>query len=79
MEMTTMTNRNEYAKDRTYINSSNDLISPADKVKLDNFRDVRINHPILRQSFDELWEAVNNYNDGSLILLFGSSGVGKKL
>lgn len=72
-----MTNHNEYAKDRTYINSSNDLISPADRVKLKNFRDMRINHPILRQSFDELWEAVNNYNDGSLILLFGSSGVGK--
>jgi energy-coupling factor transporter ATP-binding protein EcfA2 len=45
--------------------------------KLDYFRNSKINHPILNRSFEELWQAVKGCNDGSLILLYGPTGIGK--
>jgi len=45
--------------------------------KLDYFRSRKISHPKLNKAFDELWEAIKSYNDGSLILLYGPTGVGK--
>lgn len=45
--------------------------------KLDYFRSVKISHPKLNKAFEDLWEAVKSYDDGSLILLYGPTGVGK--
>lgn len=54
-----------------------ELLNDSNEAKLKYFQNLKINHPILSQSFEELWEAVKSYNDGSLILLFGPTGVGK--
>jgi len=53
------------------------LLNQPVQAKLNYFRDLKITHPILTQTFEELWESTNYYNEGSLILLFGPTGVGK--
>jgi ABC-type nitrate/sulfonate/bicarbonate transport system ATPase subunit len=54
-----------------------ELLNQSVEAKLDYFRNLKITHPILTQVFEELWESTNYYNEGSLILLFGPTGVGK--
>jgi predicted AAA+ superfamily ATPase len=54
-----------------------ELLSQPIQLKLAYFRDVKIGHPKLNKGFDDIWEAINSYNPGSLVLLFGPTGVGK--
>jgi energy-coupling factor transporter ATP-binding protein EcfA2 len=54
-----------------------EILSQPMQSKLNYFRNQKISHPKLDKAFDELWEAVKSYNDGSLILLYGPTGVGK--
>lgn len=58
-------------------NSQGEPSNKTYETRLREFQNLKINHPILNESFEELWEAVKSYNDGSLILLFGPTGVGK--
>jgi DNA polymerase III delta prime subunit len=54
-----------------------ELLNQSIEARLNYFRGLKITHPILTQTFEELWESANYYNEGSLILLFGPTGVGK--
>lgn len=54
-----------------------ELLDQPIEARLSYFRNLKITHPILTQIFEELWESVSYYNEGSLILLFGPTGVGK--
>lgn len=54
-----------------------ELLSASKDDRLKYFRELTIAHPLLKDAFETLWRAVKTYNEGSMILVYGPTGVGK--
>jgi energy-coupling factor transporter ATP-binding protein EcfA2 len=52
------------------------LFQPIQK-RLEYFQSVKLKHPILEETVDKLWEAINSNFSNSIILVYGPTGVGK--
>ena len=60
--------------DRKFPNS---LLKKSDEKKLEYFRDYEVKHPILEEIYNKVSRLLKDLRPGSLILVYGSSGVGK--
>jgi hypothetical protein len=54
-----------------------ELLSEAPDARLAYFRNKVIGHPHLRETHQKLWRAIDQLTPGSLIFVFGPTGVGK--
>jgi Cdc6-like AAA superfamily ATPase len=61
----------------TPILSPRDLLKKTSKARLEDFKSFTIKHPLLLQALDELCSAILDPIPGSIIFLFGLTGVGK--
>lgn len=53
------------------------LLSAANSERLEYFRAFTIKHPLLLRAYEELWCAIRDSNPGSIIFIYGPTGVGK--
>lgn len=53
------------------------LLNKPPKERLDGFRAFTVKHPLLLQSFEELWCAIRGSIQGTIIFIYGPAGVGK--
>ena len=56
---------------------SQELLTASDADKINYFTNFTVVHRLLKQTYEELLDAVNNPGGASLIFLFGPTGVGK--
>ena len=54
-----------------------DLLSQPPSVRIQQFRDFAVAHPLLVEAKDRLMEAITESAPNSLIIVFGPTGVGK--
>jgi len=53
------------------------LLNKHPKERLDSFRAFTVKHPLLLRSFEELWCAIRDSIQGTIIFIYGPAGVGK--
>ena len=53
------------------------LLNKPRKERLEGFRAFTAKHPLLLQAFEELWCAIRDSGQGSIIFIYGPAGVGK--
>jgi energy-coupling factor transporter ATP-binding protein EcfA2 len=53
------------------------LLAASNKERLEYFRAFTIKHPLLSRAHEELWCAIRDSNPGSIIFIYGPTGVGK--
>ncbi len=53
------------------------LLNKPPKERLDGFRNFTVKHPLLLRSFEELWCAIRDSTQGTIIFIYGPAGVGK--
>lgn len=53
------------------------LVKKSKKERLETFRAFKVQHPLLERAYDELLCAIRDSNPGSIIFIYGPTGVGK--
>lgn len=54
-----------------------EILGKSKEERLRHFQDYAVAHPILDETFNRLWRAIKDPKPGSLVLVYGPSGVGK--
>lgn len=54
-----------------------DVLKRSKQERLNAFKGFKVQHPLLLKAYDELWRAIKASHPGSIIIIFGPTGVGK--